>query len=249
MSFDWSTFTLEIINFIVLVWILKRLFYHPILDSIARRQAAIAKTLEDAKAIESQAQKMKEDYEQRQAEWEKERLANNLRFEKEIANKRQQKLLEIEQLMTIERKKNDAAEAEKRVHQQHIMDKTAVDQATRFAARLLERISTPYLDERIADMVVEDLNKLSVSQREKLALAANEPDTQLNIVSAHGLSESAQLRLSQAIEAILNLQLPVLTHTDSSFLGGVRLMVNSWVLQANLADELAFFRESASSEG
>ena len=43
-------FVLEIINFLVLVWILKRFLYKPVLDVIARRRAGIEKTLADAEA-------------------------------------------------------------------------------------------------------------------------------------------------------------------------------------------------------
>ena len=41
MEVDWTTFALEIINFLILVWILKRFFYHPVLDIIARRRICI----------------------------------------------------------------------------------------------------------------------------------------------------------------------------------------------------------------
>ena len=40
MQIDWTTFALEIINFLVLVWILKRFLYRPVLDTLARRRAA-----------------------------------------------------------------------------------------------------------------------------------------------------------------------------------------------------------------
>ena len=45
MQLDWSTFILEILNFLILVWILKRFLYKPILTMIAERKAAIEQTL------------------------------------------------------------------------------------------------------------------------------------------------------------------------------------------------------------
>ena len=41
MELSWSTFFLEIINFLVLVWILKRFLYKPVMDVIARRREGI----------------------------------------------------------------------------------------------------------------------------------------------------------------------------------------------------------------
>ena len=60
MEFDWTTFTLEIINFLILVWILKRFLYRPILDVIAKRRAGIEKTLADAQRIETEAIEIKQ---------------------------------------------------------------------------------------------------------------------------------------------------------------------------------------------
>ena len=51
MELNWSTFILEIINFLVLIWILKRFLYKPVLDVIARRRAGIEKTLSDAREM------------------------------------------------------------------------------------------------------------------------------------------------------------------------------------------------------
>jgi len=48
LELSWSTFLLEIINFLVLVWILKHFLYKPVLDVIARRRSGIEKTLADA---------------------------------------------------------------------------------------------------------------------------------------------------------------------------------------------------------
>ena len=49
MELSWSTFILEVINFIVLVFILKHFFYKPVLNAIARRRESIDKTMEDAR--------------------------------------------------------------------------------------------------------------------------------------------------------------------------------------------------------
>lgn len=61
MSIDWVTVLAQLANFLVLLWLLKRFLYRPILDGIDAREAEIAKRLaaaeqaqQDAKAAESQ---------------------------------------------------------------------------------------------------------------------------------------------------------------------------------------------------
>jgi F-type H+-transporting ATPase subunit b len=51
MFIDWITVAAQIANFLVLVWLLKRFLYRPILDGIDRREADIAARIEHAEAV------------------------------------------------------------------------------------------------------------------------------------------------------------------------------------------------------
>ena len=48
MELDWTTFILELVNFVVLVWILNRFLYRPVMNVIDQRKAAIQRTLAEA---------------------------------------------------------------------------------------------------------------------------------------------------------------------------------------------------------
>ncbi|WP_138934409.1 F0F1 ATP synthase subunit delta [Roseovarius arcticus] len=48
MSIDWITVAAQIANFMVLVWLLKRFLYRPILDGIDAREAGIAARMQEA---------------------------------------------------------------------------------------------------------------------------------------------------------------------------------------------------------
>ncbi|MAT15951.1 MAG: F0F1 ATP synthase subunit B, partial [Planctomyces sp.] len=48
MSIDWFTFTAQIINFLVLVWLLSHFLYKPIVNAMNDRQARIAAEHEQA---------------------------------------------------------------------------------------------------------------------------------------------------------------------------------------------------------
>lgn len=56
MLIDWFTVGAQVINFLILVWLLKRYLYKPVLDAIDTREAGIAKTVADAAAAKSTAQ-------------------------------------------------------------------------------------------------------------------------------------------------------------------------------------------------
>lgn len=49
MLIDWFTVMAQAVNFLILVWVLKRLLYRPILDAMAERRRSVAVELEIAK--------------------------------------------------------------------------------------------------------------------------------------------------------------------------------------------------------
>lgn len=55
MSIDWITVAAQIANFLVLVWLLKRFLYRPILDGIDAREAEISNRMQDALAAKDKA--------------------------------------------------------------------------------------------------------------------------------------------------------------------------------------------------
>jgi F-type H+-transporting ATPase subunit b len=56
MLIDWFTVVAQIVNFLVLVWLLKRFLYRPILNAIDTRESRIATQLTEAAQKETQAQ-------------------------------------------------------------------------------------------------------------------------------------------------------------------------------------------------
>jgi len=50
MPFDWFTIAAQIVNFTILLWLLKRFLYRPILDGLDARELRLKKILEQANA-------------------------------------------------------------------------------------------------------------------------------------------------------------------------------------------------------
>ena len=62
MEVDWFTVIAQILNFLVLVWLLKRFLYKPVLNAIDEREKKIASELEDAAIHKAEARKEKEKF-------------------------------------------------------------------------------------------------------------------------------------------------------------------------------------------
>ena len=104
------TFVLELINFLVLIWILNRLLYRPLMNVIAQRKAAIQKTLSDAEAVRGKAQALQAQYEHRLADWDQERDKAREQLRDDVAGERIRLLDNVRTELVQEREKAAALE-------------------------------------------------------------------------------------------------------------------------------------------
>lgn len=75
MLFDWFTFGAQVLNFLILVWVLKHFLYKPILNAIDAREKLIAKELADAAASKAEAQKEHDEFQHKNEEFDKQRAS------------------------------------------------------------------------------------------------------------------------------------------------------------------------------
>ncbi len=245
MQLDWTTFLLQIVNFLVLVWLLKRFLYRPVMEVIARRQAGIDKTVDDAKAIEARANALRSDYEAKLAELDTAHAAQVARLADEVAAERTKRLDKLDAELAAERQKRAALAERESAELQRKADEAAHRNASAFVARLLGRLGDAHLDRRLLDMLIADLPGLPDDQREGLRQAAAGPEAHIEVVAARPLEDDAQHALGDALDALLGRRLPLDISTDDSLLAGLRVGLGPWLLAADLADELSFFRSGA----
>lgn len=245
MDIDGTTFVLEVINFLALVWILKRFLYRPVLDVLARRRAEVERTLAEGRTGMEQAEAKRLQFEARLADWDREKAALRATLEQELLAERERRLQVLQQELATERARQEAQATHRQAELQRTLEEQAAAQAGRFVARLLERLADPALESRLVDLLLDDLAQLSAESLAGLRTAAREANAQGRIVSAYPLGEMQRKRLAEALATQLAQPLPLVFAEDASLVAGLRLAIGPWQLRANLADELAFFSAAA----
>src|SRR5512141_1356348 len=75
MLIDWFTVGAQALNFLILVWLLKRFLYKPILHAIDAREKRIAAELADADAKKAEAQKERDEFQKKNETFDQQRAA------------------------------------------------------------------------------------------------------------------------------------------------------------------------------
>ena len=77
MLIDWFTVAAQVLNFLILVWLLKRFLYRPILDAIDAREKRIALAeLADAAAKRTEAEQERDEFQHKNAAFEQQRATS-----------------------------------------------------------------------------------------------------------------------------------------------------------------------------
>ena len=243
MELSWSTFVLEIINFLVLVWILKRFLYKPVLNVIARRQAGIAERIKDAESLHAEAEKLQRQYEGRLVDWEKERKQARDTLAQEMESERQRKMTELQATLQQEQEKSRAIEARRERDAMHRIEEAALRQSARFASRLLEQACGPETQTRLVELFISELNKLPKERIATLRSNYDKTPADIEVTSAFPLSDTHQEQLRQTLQAITTSDSTIDFTEDRALLAGVHVTIGAWVLAANIRDELKGFVE------
>lgn len=88
MSIDWITVAAQIANFLVLVWLLKRFLYQPILDGIDAREVQIADRMKEAGEAKAAANAAQTDYQKKLRTLELDRAALSESIRKQAEEQR-----------------------------------------------------------------------------------------------------------------------------------------------------------------
>ena len=245
MELDWTTSIFELINFLVLIWILNRFLYTPVMNVIAQRKTAIQQTQADAAQLRSDAEALRGQYENRLAEWEQERDKARAQLREDISAERNRLLDGLRTELDQEREKAAAVEQRRMKDFMQQAEAAAIAQGAAFASRLLSRLGAGELERRIIDLVIEDLPRLPQDKIQAIRSAPATTGLAMKISTAYPLDATQQKVLGDACRTLMGREPPCEFLEDRNLIAGVRISFGSWVLRASVQDELSFFAESS----
>jgi F-type H+-transporting ATPase subunit b len=213
MHFDWSTLVLQTANVLILLWLLRRFLFRPVVTIVAERRNAAEKLLADAAAAREQAQAQVEQTARRQQ-------ALTADSEHILADART--AAETERAAVLERSKTDAAQVleaaqanleQRRGQMRRDLEVEACHLAVAIASRLLARIPPSAVNAAL----LEALGGLSVGEWRQLA----GPGDSVEVVTTSPLDAATQAACADMVQQRLGC--PVSFETDPSLIAGVEL--------------------------
>ena len=171
MLINWFTVVAQAINFLILVWLLKRFLYKPILHAIDEREKGIAAQLAEAEAKKAEAQKERDDFQHKNEAFDQERAALLKKATDEAKAERQRLLDEARKdADALRAKRQEALRNEQRNLSQEIIRWTQKE-VFAITRKTLADLAATSLEERMGDVFVQRLRALTGAAKEQLAAA------------------------------------------------------------------------------
>jgi len=235
------TVILEALNFLVLVWLLKRFFYRPVLAMIEKRKADTEKIIMDAEMRRQEAETIKHEYELRLADAGKERDLAMAKLDEEIAKERVRRLNAVEAEVANDRQRRQMLATREINERASALERKAIAIAARFTTRFLDRLAGPELEAKLVDLALNELVSELPTKLAPLSAALREPGVSMKVITAYPLDTPRRAAFAAVLGKLAGRALEPVFSEDASLKSGFCLMVGSWELMANLRDELNFF--------
>lgn len=244
MLIDWFTVVAQVINFLILVWLLKRFLYRPILDAIDAREKRIAEKLADADAKKAVAEQEHDEFLHKNAEFDKQRAAHMSQVMDEAKAERQRLLdtarQESDDLRT---KRQEALRNEQRSLHDAVTQRAGVE-VFAIARKVLTDLAGTTLEERITDIFLRRLGELDDADAADLKSTFSASSQPLLVRTAFGLSTEQCALIVSTIKQILGEDKQVKFETVPNLVSGIEMSANGQKIAWSIADYLASLGKS-----
>jgi F-type H+-transporting ATPase subunit b len=239
MLIDWFTVGAQALNFLILVWLMKRFLYKPILDAIDAREKRIAAELADADARKAEAKTDRDEFQHKNDVFDQQRAAL-LQAATQAANAERQRLIDEA------RKAADALSATRQEalrndarNLNHAIGRLAQQEVFAIARKALSDLATTTLEERLCDVFIRRLRALDGPPKDAFANALGTATGPVVVRSAFDLPAEQRTAIQRALKETFASGREVRFETAPDLVSGIELSANGQKVAWSIADYLA----------
>ena len=210
---------------------------------IKRRKQQIEQTLAEAAQMRQEAEELKENYENRLQQWEKEKQLAKTHLHQQLETERQHKLLALQKELEQERSKSQKAQQRQQQELQRHQQTLALQNGSRFATLLLQQTAGPELETCLFNFLFSQLNQLPEDCQQTLQALDSEKLLDINVSSVYILSTEQRQQLEQKLTSLLDNPIHFQYSQNPELIAGLQIDIGAWALHANLQHELSGFAE------
>jgi F-type H+-transporting ATPase subunit b len=238
MQISWWTFALQVVNFLVLLWLLQRFLYRPVRDILEKRKQLASQAFSEADKAKTEAEAARHQYEEARAELVQERQAMLVAAHGSIEAERTERLEEARKEATKLIETAHAFIAEERVKTLKGLEADVASLAVKLARKLLDKLGGSISSDVILDQTADALKKLPDAERRRLERDLSANGALVTVVTAEPLEPREQKAWQTRLEGNLKRSLEIAFDVDPKLIAGAAVHFPHMVVSFAWADQL-----------
>ena len=245
MLIDWFTVAAQIVNFLILIALLKYFLYDRIVRAMDEREKKVSSRLEDAGKKKQEAE---------------EKAKSNLEKEQEIEEQREEMLLQAKQDAE-ERRKELTQQARKEVEvlrsrwvesvqkerESFVSElrKMAADQVYSVVRKVLKDMADSSLEQSVIEVFLKKIRNMEKQEQKETARVVKKGDGRMLIRSAFEISISSQRKITQILHEHIDDSMEINYETAPSMILGIELKTRGYKIAWNIQEYIGILEEKA----
>lgn len=243
MQFDWFTFGAQIINFAILLVLLRRFLYQPIMAAMRAREEKIAAHFQEAEAARQEAHREAELFQQKRDELAEQRANLMADATTDAQKQRKQLLSEARQEVDEMRKRWLATLGREKATHLHKIRQQMITQLFAIVQRALRELANATLEEQMLIVFAQRLQQMEHAERLALIQAVQNSRQRAVVRTAFDLGEKQRAALTSLLHDFFADDVQVLFEHAPDLLCGIELQVYGHRVSWSLHDYIETLEE------
>jgi len=243
MLINWFTVGAQALNFLILVWLMKRFLYKPIRKAIDDREKRIAAELADADAQRAEAQKERDEYRHKNEEIDQQRAALLSRATEEAKGARQRLLEEARQAADTLSSKRQETQRNDAYNLNQAISRRIQQEVFAITRKALTDLATTSLEERLGDVFTRRLREMESQAKASLAEALKTATDPALVRSAFDLPAEQRAAIQNAVNETFSADIRLRFETAPDLVSGIELTTNGLKVGWSIAEYLTSLEE------
>jgi F-type H+-transporting ATPase subunit b len=244
MLIDWFTVGAQTLNFIILVWLMKRFLYRPILDAIDAREKRIAAQLASAAATAALAQQERDDFRRKNDVFDQQRAALLTKATDDANAERDHLVADARAAVTASSAKEQEARRTDVEHLHQAIARRTQHEVFAISRKVLQDVASASLEERTGALFTDRVRALNGPAKTALAAALKDCPEPALVRSAFDLPAAQRAAIQDALDQTFASTITIRYETAPELVSGIELSTNGQKVTWSIADYLESMERS-----
>jgi F-type H+-transporting ATPase subunit b len=244
MQINLFTVVAQVLNFLVLVWLMKRYLYKPILSAIEEREKKIQGQLDDAKNDKAEAKAEQDEFSKKNQVFDQQKKDLMDRATAEAEAQGQKLLNEAKNNAKTLQDKLETASKAQQEDLNHRLEQKTEQEVFAITKKVLADLADVSVEAQSVVAFIRRINDLKANEKAQFIQALQTGSGPILVKSGFELAEKQQDEIERAVGKMLGTKLSLEFKTAPALIGGIELSTKGYKLAWSIAAYLSSFEKN-----